>query len=146
MRTTSKCSETNSCRQARYKRARKYCKAEYNYHVKVKKVVIELSIGEKIRNLRKEKNITQRQLANSTNFSHSYIGDLETGRTNPSLKSLEMIADYFNVDMDYFLQKKCCYEKILEGDESFCNNQGKHCMDCPIRKIARSHKKKQTKK
>ena len=138
--------QTNRYNKVRYQRARKYHKAKYNYHVKVKKVVIELTIGEKIRNLRKEKDITQRQLANSTNFSASYIGDLETGRTQPSLNALNILADYFQVDADYFIQKKCCYEKILEGDESFCSNQGEHCMDCPIRRIARSHKKKQTKK
>lgn len=94
-----------------------------------------MSIGEKIRCLRKEKGLTQRQLAEDINFSHSYIGDLESNRTNPSIKTLEILADYFNVEMTSFFDRKCCYEKLLNGIKDFCYSNKEECKECPIKLI-----------
>lgn len=91
-----------------------------------------LSIGEKIKNLRKEKGITQRDLSEKINYSHSYIGDLESNRTNPSIKTLEILAEYFNVDTVYFFETKCCYQKLLEGQNNFCYCNDSSCMTCPL--------------
>lgn len=92
-----------------------------------------MSIGEKIRCLRKEKGLTQRQLGEDTNFSHSYIGDLESNRTNPSIKTLETLAEYFNVEIASFFDRECCYEKLLKGIEDFCYWDNDECKYCPIR-------------
>lgn len=82
------------------------------------KVVIKLTIGENIKILRKEKGITQRELARSTNFSSSYIGDLEISRINPSIRALEIIAEHFEVDISYFFEGECCYERLLKQVET----------------------------
>ena len=90
-------------------------------------------IGSKIKRLREEKGITQRQLANAINYSNSYIGDLESGRTNPSIKTLEVIANYFKVEVTYFLEGECCFEKLQRGVEDFCYSNKENCQACPLR-------------
>lgn len=49
-------------------------------------------LGEKIRILRKQYRLTLKQLAQKSNISSSYLCDIEKGRSNPSLETLENIA------------------------------------------------------
>lgn len=92
-----------------------------------------MSIGEKIKSLRVQNNLTQRELADEINFSHSYIGDLENNRTNPSIKTLEVIANYFELETTYFLEKSCCYIKFLNGEKDFCRCKEEVAKSCPFR-------------
>lgn len=57
----------------------------------------------RIRPLREEKNIEQKQLALELKVSQPTISDWETGRKQPSSKSAAKIADYFGVSLDYLL-------------------------------------------
>jgi transcriptional regulator with XRE-family HTH domain len=61
------------------------------------------NIGKKLLKLRNEKGLSLRELGKAVNLSHSYIDAIEKGTTNPSLPSLKLIADYFGVDVAYFL-------------------------------------------
>lgn len=57
--------------------------------------------GEKLRTLRKQHNLTMRELADKLGLStHGYIGDLESGRRQPSLELAVKIADLFGVTVD----------------------------------------------
>jgi len=51
-----------------------------------------VSIGDNIRKYRKIKNITQKELGETVGISNTYLSDIETGRTNPSIKTLKKIA------------------------------------------------------
>lgn len=55
--------------------------------------------------LRQERNISQRYLSEQLGLSHSAIGMYENGKREPNYETLEIIADYFNVDMNYLLGK-----------------------------------------
>lgn len=57
-------------------------------------------IGERIKELRKENNLTQKQLADAIGIDRSSIGKYETG-TPPSSDVLLRIAEYFGVSVDY---------------------------------------------
>ncbi len=61
-----------------------------------------ITIGTKIKNLRKGRKITQHQLADILNVNRSSISNWEIDRRVPSLKELERIAKYFGVGLDYF--------------------------------------------
>ncbi len=52
----------------------------------------KLSIGEEIKRLRKERNLTQQELANISGLSRSYLGDVENNRNNPSIRTVETLA------------------------------------------------------
>ena len=55
------------------------------------------SIGRKIRDARKNAGMTQVELAKATNLSRSYIGDIEKDRYNPSVSTLQAIANALGV-------------------------------------------------
>lgn len=57
--------------------------------------------AERIRQLRKDRGISQARLAELLGVSRSAIGMYETGSREPSLDMCEAIADIFNVDMNY---------------------------------------------
>lgn len=59
-------------------------------------------LGEKVRLLRKRRNLKQDNLGEVLNLSRSQISNLEKGRRNLSLKQLEKLCEYFKVDMSYF--------------------------------------------
>ncbi|MGB9751718.1 MAG: XRE family transcriptional regulator [Roseiflexus castenholzii] len=57
--------------------------------------------GEKLRWLRKRRGMTLRELAQALDLpSHAYLGDLESGRRQPSLDLARKIADFFGVTVD----------------------------------------------
>jgi len=57
--------------------------------------------GKVIAELRAEKDITQKQLAEILNLSSSAISNYENGIHTPDLATLNKMADYFNVTLDY---------------------------------------------
>ena len=56
--------------------------------------------GKKLKELRKEKNMTQIQLDNDIGFTQKTICSLELGKYQPSLQKVVMIAKYFDVSID----------------------------------------------
>lgn len=51
-----------------------------------------MSIGNEIRNLRKQRGLTQFELAERANISRSYLAGVEGDRYNPSVDTLQKIA------------------------------------------------------
>ena len=56
-----------------------------------------------LKKLRKTNNLTQDQLAEELHITRSRLGMYETGKRNPDFETLEAIADFFNVDIDYLM-------------------------------------------
>jgi transcriptional regulator with XRE-family HTH domain len=61
------------------------------------------SLGTRIKFLRKERDLTQKQLAESLLITRSALSKWEVGRAMPDLPSLVKLADYFHVSVDYLL-------------------------------------------
>lgn len=62
--------------------------------------------ADRLRQLRNQSGLSQQSLASKLNcISKSSINMYERGEREPSLELLELIADFFNVDMDYLLGK-----------------------------------------
>lgn len=61
-------------------------------------------IGLKIRTLRRENKLTQKSLAIKSGISNTYLSDIEVGRTNPSLRTQEKIADAMEVGIKDFFE------------------------------------------
>lgn len=55
------------------------------------------TVGERIRRLREKAGLTQEELAEIADLHYSYVGHIERGTKNPSLKSLTKIADALGV-------------------------------------------------
>ena len=56
--------------------------------------------GNKLRELRKEKSMTQKQLDCAIGFNNRTVCQLELGNYQPSLQKVVMIAKYFDVSID----------------------------------------------
>lgn len=56
-----------------------------------------------LKSLRATKGLTQDELSKQLNILRSTIGMYEKGAREPDFETLELIADYFNVDTDYLL-------------------------------------------
>ena len=61
--------------------------------------------GNRLRQLRKEDNLTQKDLAAKLGLAFSTISMYERGIREPDFETTEAIADYFNVSMDFLLGK-----------------------------------------
>ena len=59
----------------------------------------------RLKELRKEKNISQLKLALDLSMNQNTISRYETGEREADYKTLIKIADYFNVSIDYLLER-----------------------------------------
>ena len=59
----------------------------------------------RLKMIRKEKGLTQTRLAIELNTSQNTISRYETGEREPGIRELIKIADYFNVSIDYLLER-----------------------------------------
>lgn len=61
------------------------------------------NIGEKIRFLRKNKGLSQVQLAVEIGCTRSYISHIETNQNLPGRVMCQTLADFFNVSIDWLM-------------------------------------------
>jgi DNA-binding XRE family transcriptional regulator len=59
-----------------------------------------MSIGERIKELRKQKGLAQWELAEKIGSSQNTISGWEVGRNDPTIFNCIVIADYFGVTLD----------------------------------------------
>ena len=57
--------------------------------------------AERLKDLRDEAGISQEKLADELGVSHGIISFWETGKREPKLSNLVLIAEYFGVSIDY---------------------------------------------
>lgn len=62
---------------------------------------MEITFGERLKELRKEKNIGQITLAKELGVGKSIISLWETNQCEPTLSKLVLIAEFFGVSIDY---------------------------------------------
>ena len=58
---------------------------------------------QRLRQLRKEKGITQEALGQYLHYNHTAVANYESGRNQPSFDDLLKLADYFDVSTDFLL-------------------------------------------
>ncbi len=59
-------------------------------------------LGDRITNIRKERNMKQYELAEKAGLANSTVCDIEKGRLSPSLKTLQKIAEALDVPITIF--------------------------------------------
>ncbi|MDF2565101.1 MAG: transcriptional regulator, family [Massilibacillus sp.] len=85
----------------------------YNYYnitfshiiITSKKVIVMKQFGQNLQKLRTNNNMTQEDLGKLLNVSQSTIAYYESGKKQPSLETIIVIADYFRVSVDYLLDR-----------------------------------------
>lgn len=67
---------------------------------------IKLKIGQRIKELRKELELSQESLANKAEVDRTYVTDVENGRRNVSVEILERLIKALAVSMAEFFNAK----------------------------------------
>ena len=62
-----------------------------------------LSIGEKLRNLREDRDLNQTQLGKEVNMTQRKISYIECGKYEPSIDDIVAFCHFFHVSADYLL-------------------------------------------
>jgi transcriptional regulator with XRE-family HTH domain len=67
--------------------------------------IVEASVGQKVRELRKRRGLTLDQLANASGSSKSYIWEIENkhGKIRPSAQKLQAIAEVLGVTVAFLV-------------------------------------------
>jgi transcriptional regulator with XRE-family HTH domain len=66
-------------------------------------VVMVMEFKDKLKELRRSKNLSQMQLANKLNISQSAIAKWELGKTEPTASAIILLANFFGESTDYIL-------------------------------------------
>ena len=83
-----------------------------------------MDIGEKIKKIRKESGLTQKQLAQKLGVSQAAIVQFESEKSNPKIDTLKKIADALNVSIMDFLDAGDSITEI--GKDGYINHISKY--------------------
>lgn len=75
-------------------------------------------IGERIRELRLEKDLLQRELAAKIHVAANTLCQFESGKANPSYEVLLSLADFFEVSTDYLLGREDDFGNVTVKSDS----------------------------
>lgn len=67
---------------------------------------MNIIVAERIRELMQEEGLTQVALAEKIGVKQNTVSAWVLERKEPSIRSLWLLADYFNVDIDYIVGRK----------------------------------------
>lgn len=67
---------------------------------------VRIQVASRIKELMKENALTQVALAAATGLRQNTVSAWLLGKKEPSIRSLWLLADYFNVDIDYLVGRK----------------------------------------
>ena len=89
-----------------------------------------MSFAENLKNLRKEKNLTQENLASEILVSRTLITKYESGAVLPTEENLKRLADYFAVTTSELMpdeEKNCCssqnfFKAVVDIADCFCSH------------------------
>jgi len=71
------------------------------------------TLGYKLKALREEQGLTQAQLASLAGVTAGLIGQIEHGKVQPSLKTLDKLAEVMNVSPCYFIMEPGAVDELL---------------------------------
>ena len=94
----------------------------------------------RLKQIREEKGLSQNELAKKINMTQQRISSYEKGIREPDIETLKILADFFNVSIDYLLGKtdKRNNDKKEELEIHWALNGGYNALNDTNREIARS--------
>ncbi len=104
----------------------------------------EINLAKNIADLRKKKGVTQEELALALNISPQAVSKWETNTSLPDTQTLPLIADYFDVSIDYlFYGRDLVYsdihDKVYEKISNIPEQMGKQSYEDALKVFAYAH-------
>ena len=66
---------------------------------------VRVRVGKNVLALRKERTLTQEELAHRAAINQTYLSDIERGKRNPSLLVLDRIASALDADLEQLVRR-----------------------------------------
>lgn len=94
-----------------------------------------MSFGENLRSLIEERDMTQKELAIQLNIAPSTIGSYVQNTREPEFSTLKLLANYFDVSIDYLLDHftgktaDCQEAELLRIFRSLSDSQKAICIE-----------------
>ena len=85
-----------------------------------------MEIGEKIKELRIERGLTQEELADRAELSKGFISQVERDLTSPSIATLEDIVISLGTDLTAFFSEKERPQVVFSGEDYFLKEDERH--------------------
>ena len=76
---------------------------------------IRAHVGDTLRKLRTDKNLTLRSVGEQLGYDYSYLAKVEKGKSQPSIDLLKQMAEFYNVEISYFFDNKISVPSELEN-------------------------------
>lgn len=67
---------------------------------------VQIQVAARIKELMRENSLTQVALAAAVGLKQNTVSAWLLGKKEPSIRSLWLLADYFNVEIDYLVGRK----------------------------------------
>lgn len=83
------------------------------------------TMSERIKQIRKGKDISQEEFGNKIGITRSSVSLLESGRNNPSEQTIKLICQEFSVNELWLRTEQGNPDEKLEGEERYALNIGK---------------------
>lgn len=104
----------------------------------------EINISKNIAELRKQKGVTQEQLALALNISPQAVSKWETNTSLPDTQTLPLIAEYFEVSVDYLYYGKEfiyseIYEKVFQKIKNIPNQMSEQAYEDVLKIFGHAH-------
>lgn len=80
----------------------------------------------RVKELRKQKKLSQTELARMLNVHQTAISQWETGRTEPDTEIQKELADTFNVSLDYLMMRDKTNESKFPQKRRNKNSRDRH--------------------
>ena len=77
-----------------------------------------IDISEKIKELRIEKNLKQKDVAKALNIATNTLSQFENNKGRPSLEVLTGIADFFEVSIDYLVGREDDFGNVVVAGQT----------------------------
>lgn len=78
-----------------------------------------VDIGKKLKRARNKAGKSLREVEEETGISNSYLSLIENNHRDPSIKILQTLADYYGVDLTYFVASDKALESLSPEDKEF---------------------------
>lgn len=76
-----------------------------------------MEFGDRIKLLREKHELTQEQMARKVGISRAALAKYEINNREPDFKTVKLIADFFNVSIDYLLDREQKNETVIDIKE-----------------------------
>ena len=99
-----------------------------------------MEIGDRIKNERKKRNISQQQLADYLNISRQAVSRWENNISLPDLNTLVLIAKYFDLKLEYFTED-IILERTEESQEELIEESIEELKGEPEKELEKTEEK-----